>query len=530
MKKLKITIFGLILFMLLVCTLRWTEGRYYVYGQVQTIKKFNKNDIALQFKSCSEEIFYKFEERERVIVEDFQGIGLYNNEQDVKKIIEGEDLYLAGISGEDEQGFIVWLKDEVVNNIELQFYSAKDFAKDFSIDILTNGEWITIANIKGFVPMYGSRFYSLNLMEGGTIEGVKFIATAFEGQQRLLLSGVELNAEPCKYPSTEDVLHEVYSKYGNIELSDHQKCLLIMDWINKNIEVGITDTDPYVTLKDRKGACGNNSSLMAALVRGVGFDTRFVNLYNYPAYGLGHSVLEIQWGGKWHLYDPSYCAYYVSNPNEISNRVDPQVASFDELRKNPEIANKGAVVMNIENTIMATLEDEEGKRNKGGYYTSTDVYKYADPAGIVASDYPLNFPATFNFEKESQICLGIEDNSPFELSSDPNSGIPMMMHFIGSAYCNVNHEYRLEKLKKNGNYILEIGVVENMLDDFQLFVEGEEVEILTEKKINVKKEDKKISICFKALNIDGKIVLSHPYISGAEYFLIDYIKIVQTNN
>lgn len=498
-------------------------------------KDYEKNDAVIAesstFDTNDEEESFEVEIEESSNVKDVESIGLYNNKQEIERFINGEDLCLTGINGEKEQGFMAYLKKkQIIRNIELQFYSKSNYATDFKVEILVDGQWMTLEDIRGFAPMYGSRYYSVNLEEAKNIEGIKVLATAYEGQQRLLLSGINLNSEAYAYPSINEVIQEIYSRYGNIELSCHQKCLLIMDWINKNIFTGITDTDPYITLKEKMGACGNKSSLMAAIAEGLGLNTRFINLYNYPRLGQGHSVVEIEWDGKWHLYDPFYCAYYVNNLNDVNNRVDPQVASFEELRMNPYIADTQAVIMNIGETLLATLEYEDGKRDKGGYYTSSGVYQYADPAGVVTADNPLNFPAVFDFEGKNQICIGYKNDSLMELSADPNNGIPMMMYFIGSTHCNVSHEYRLENLEQSVVYKLEIGILENSVEEFHLFVDGEKVEILTDKGLNITQEDKKIAIQFRTLSTEGKLFLKHNYTSGTEYICIDYIEIVKVGH
>lgn len=236
---------------------------------------------------------------ETAISKETKGIGLYNDEKDIEEFINKGGLYLVGIEGEKEQGFITWFqKEKSIRNIELEFYTTEDYAKDFTIEIYTNGQWETVVDKKEFRPMYRSKYFSVNLEEEKNAEGIKLTATAFKGQQRLLLRGVNLNTNICQYTSMEQLMEEIMGKYEYIELSYHQKCMLMMDWINHNIGIGITDSDPYITIKDGVGACGNLSTLMASMAEEEGWKTRLINLYNYPVVGNGHTLVEIEWGGE----------------------------------------------------------------------------------------------------------------------------------------------------------------------------------------------------------------------------------------
>lgn len=73
--------------------------------------------------------------------------------------------------------------------------------------------------------------------------------------------------------------------------------------------------------------CGHLSAAMATLLASGGYRVRELHLSNGQAPPGTHAVVEVDYGGAWHLYDPTYGTIY-------RNR-DGAVASYKELRLDP---------------------------------------------------------------------------------------------------------------------------------------------------------------------------------------------------
>ena len=83
--------------------------------------------------------------------------------------------------------------------------------------------------------------------------------------------------------------------------------------------VGLDSGQHYLALGSYIESCGGYSNVLAALAATQGLDARIINLHNYPQNG-GHTVCEIYYDGAWHMYDPTYGAFYTSTPE---NSVSP---------------------------------------------------------------------------------------------------------------------------------------------------------------------------------------------------------------
>lgn len=295
---------------------------------------------------------------------EIKGFFLCQTSKELMELYAGEKTgnLATGNSSEKGQGIEIWFaKKEKIQNIELEFYSRLNYAQNFKIEFYDGVKWKELVKEEEFNPMLDSRFCLEVLEEEVKVEGIRFLADTFAGTDYLLLKGIRFNVKSEKeggklYATAHEVVTEILENYENYEMTDFQRCLFLMDWIDSNVEPGVVDTDPYITLKTGMGACGNKSVLMAALAKECGLESRYINFYNWPYPGGGHSMVEIYYQDQWHLFDPYYCAYYVKNPGERNNRVDPEVASFQELRDNPQLADTGAVVMNVTEEFFLTLE------------------------------------------------------------------------------------------------------------------------------------------------------------------------------
>lgn len=73
--------------------------------------------------------------------------------------------------------------------------------------------------------------------------------------------------------------------------------------------------------------CGHLSTAMATLLVGGGYKVREIHLSNAQSPPGTHAVVEVFYGGAWHLYDPTYGTVY--------RHGDGAVASYKELRLDP---------------------------------------------------------------------------------------------------------------------------------------------------------------------------------------------------
>ena len=66
-----------------------------------------------------------------------------------------------------------------------------------------------------------------------------------------------------------------------------------------------------------------------------------------PEYTRTHVTVEVYYGDRWHLYDPTYGVHY-SDPHGV-------VASYKQLRLNPELVAPGAFSSLAEKEAAETL-------------------------------------------------------------------------------------------------------------------------------------------------------------------------------
>jgi hypothetical protein len=72
---------------------------------------------------------------------------------------------------------------------------------------------------------------------------------------------------------------------------------------------------------------------MAAITSAGNFPTRTVHMTDNPEYTRTHVTVEVYYGGRWHLYDPTYGVHYSD--------ATGLVASYKQLRLNPALVAPG---------------------------------------------------------------------------------------------------------------------------------------------------------------------------------------------
>gem|GEM_PF-1588707 len=223
----------------------------------------------------------------------------------------------------------------------------------------------------------------------------------------------------------------IIAPYGN--LSDHQKIVLFMTFLN-SARIGYSSSaKPETTLLEDFGACGSWTSVLLALASAQEIPGRIIALYNYPPNN-GHNVAELFVDGRWQVYDPTYAAYYTPEPE---NEVNPLVLSFDQLQNGQgEFPGVSRVVENPD------------RLNAGGAgalaFVGPEIYVQAEPKGVIGPDRPMFFPLSLDLQDKPSI--GLDDFGP------ENQGA----WILGSAYVNVSQEFTLTGLTPGQEYAFTI--------------------------------------------------------------------------
>ncbi len=312
-----------------------------------------------------------------------------------------------------------------------------------------------------------------------------------------------------RIPITEYWLELSDSILGPLKgkLTPHQKAVLFMLFMN-DFKVGIpSNPKPETVVRERVGSCGNFSNVFCALMAVNDIPCRLVNLHNYPK-DSGHTVTEVYYNGRWHLYDPTYSAYYTTTPNELFN---PYVLSFKELREGGGFRKDVVrVVLNPKRLYMGAPRSLK--------FLGPEIYVKAEPAGPIGPDKPFYYPLKLDILNKSVISE--EDFGP------KNQGAS----YLGAAGINNNWIFYLSGLKvgKEYNLIVEPAWLGGEVD-FRKAVFKAEAECLKDscnlldgELFKTTKDNlSKWKIRFKAKTGTSIIKVQHPY-RGPKFF---YMKV-----
>ncbi len=223
----------------------------------------------------------------------------------------------------------------------------------------------------------------------------------------------------------------IIAPYGN--LSDHQKIVLFMTFLN-SARIGYSSSpEPETTILEDFGSCGSWTNVLLALSAAQGISGRSIGLYNYPP-NYGHNVAELLVDGRWQVYDSTYAAYYTAEPE---NEANPVVLSFDQLQVGEgEFPDVSRVVKNPD------------RLNAGGAgalaFVGPEIYSLAEPKGVIGPDRPMVFPLSLDLQDNPSI--GLDDFGP------ENQGA----WILGSAFVNVSQEFTLTGLTPGQRYLFSI--------------------------------------------------------------------------
>ena len=280
----------------------------------------------------------------------------------------------------------------------------------------------------------------------------------------------------------------------------HEKIMVFMQYISEWY-VGLDNGQHYLALGSYIESCGGYSNVLAALAATQGLDARIVNLHNYPKNN-GHTVCEIYYDGDWHIYDPTYGAFYTSTPE---NKVSPTVLSYEEL---------SAGAGNASNITCVVIDPDRLTSEVSYGFLGPAIYEKADPKGIVSGENPMHYPLTISY-KEGGTTI---DRSQFDTS---RQGISV----LGSAYICFMQDWTLDGLTPGQKYqfILTADFVGGETGgDFEAHVTGEQAAIVrngTHSFNNASPESMEWVIEFIAQADTVQLLFSHEY-RGPDYHYI----------
>ena len=212
---------------------------------------------------------------------------------------------------------------------------------------------------------------------------------------------------------------------GTGDLTEHQKIMVFMDYISEWY-IGVPQAEDYLALRENIGACGVFSNLLAALAATQGIRARLLTLGNYPIND-GHAVCEMYYDGSWHLYDPTYGAYYTTTPRDTAT---PRVLSFEEL-------SGGAGNSSSVTCVVTSPHRITGPNSYS--FLGPAIYEAADPKGPVSPDYPLVYPLWLDLAK------GV-------IKEDEFGAAYQGITFIGAAFSSASQRWTLTGLEAGKTY------------------------------------------------------------------------------
>ncbi len=314
---------------------------------------------------------------------------------------------------------------------------------------------------------------------------------------------------------------------GFSSASTHQKMLLFIDWISREISLGEGSPDPEETIRNRKGACGGISYLLLAFAKQEGLSGRVVNLYNYPKPGLGHTAVEIYWDGKWRYYDPTYGVYFVSNEADRYNWESPDVLSLNDLLNDPSLADRNRVVY-PGRALLLSLQSPfvvaGSKEAREGLYVTSGVFQNANPVGPIGPEHPMIFPAVVDLSSGA-VQIGRADGRNEDII-DLN-GIPQGLHKIGADVWNTSHRYSFRGVAPGDKLYASIYLSYANREDLKLYARGNGV--VVSKGSEFFSTDSADGGYWWRLELDvtwasPELLLTHDYTQPGHYVSVDAVE------
>ena len=288
---------------------------------------------------------------------------------------------------------------------------------------------------------------------------------------------------------------------GAEDLTDHEKIMVFMEFISDFYFGSEVHSNHELGCRTYIEACGGYSNLLVALANTQEIPARLLTLGNYPVNN-GHAVCEVYYDDAWHLYDPTYGAYYTSTPED---NTSPEVLSFADLSigagDTPDI------------TCMVTAPDRLTSEASYGFLGPA-IYERAHPKGVLDSTTPLHYPLSITYTEGGTTI----DRSQYDTS---RQGIT----FLGITSINYMQDWTLDGLTPGQKYqfILTADFVGGETGgDFEAHVTGSHAAIVrngTHSFNNASPESMEWVIEFIAQADTVQLLLSHEY-QGPDYHYI----------
>lgn len=192
---------------------------------------------------------------------------------------------------------------------------------------------------------------------------------------------------------------------GATDLTEHEKLMVFMDFISDFYYGADVDARDELSCQSYICFCGGYSNLLAVLACTQNLPARLYTLGNYPT-DTGHAVCEIYYNNAWHMYDPTYGAYYTSTPED---NLTPYVLSYEELSSGKgDSPNITCVVTTPQRLISSQRVTSEMAYG----FLGPAIYEKANPKGVLDGTTPMHYPLMITYADGGTII----DQSQFDTS------------------------------------------------------------------------------------------------------------------
>ena len=298
---------------------------------------------------------------------------------------------------------------------------------------------------------------------------------------------------------------------GHENLTAHEKIMVFMDYISE-WNIGTDDGQTYLSLQSCTGACGEYGNILAALAVSVGIPGRLITLGNYPAND-GHAVCELYHDGGWHLYDPTYGAYYTTADGQLTIDKPQTVLSFEQLQQGMGDSPQVTCIVTAPWRLTGAASYS---------FLGPAIYEKAWPKGVVGPDKPLIYPLTYVMGDTGK------------LNKDSFTAAYQGISYLGAGDRNQHHDWTVTNLISGNTYSFVIQgsfVGGEIGGDFMAYAVGTDANISAGKE-HVFNNDNPDSLCwrieFTAEAETVHLYLTHPYAGSLwHYISLESLELVE---
>jgi hypothetical protein len=127
----------------------------------------------------------------------------------------------------------------------------------------------------------------------------------------------------------DEILKAVFE--GKENLSDEDKSIRILKYVSSSLVQRANQGSATKIIRDGFALCGGKSHVLVILCRKAGMAARYVGAMNMPEMR-SHAISEVFYGGRWHMYDPTFGIFFYSSPDYDNKGY---VISFHDLVSDP---------------------------------------------------------------------------------------------------------------------------------------------------------------------------------------------------